>query len=212
MSGRIGVVVGDDHPVVREGVVRLINASDDIEVLAEAADGLAVVELIRSLRPRVALVDFRMPGLDGAQVAATVRRELPDTRVLLLSAHTDAAIVFETIAQGAAGFLSKEAGKAEILAAIREVAAGRDIIPPQLAGGLFGEIRARREEGSPVLSTREREVLVGMAAGKSVPAMAREMFLATSTVKTHTRRLYDKLGVADRSSAVAEAMRRGLLR
>lgn len=212
MSERIGVVVGDDHPVVREGVVRLINASPDIQVLAEAVDGLQVMALIRALSPRVALVDFRMPGLDGAQVAAAVRREDLDARVLLLSAHTEAPIVFEAISQGAAGFLSKEAGREEILDAIRAVAAGRDVMPAQLAGGLLQEIRARRDDVAAVLSTREREVLVGMADGKTVPVMAREMFLAPSTVKTHARRLYDKLGVADRSSAVAEAMRRGLLR
>ena len=212
MSERIGVVVGDDHPVVREGVVRLINASPDIQVLAEAVDGLQVMALIRALSPRVALVDFRMPGLDGAQVAAAVRQEDLDARVLLLSAHTEAPIVFEAISQGAAGFLSKEAGREEILDAIRAVAAGRDVMPAQLAGGLLQEIRARRDDVAAVLSTREREVLVGMADGKTVPVMAREMFLAPSTVKTHARRLYDKLGVADRSSAVAEAMRRGLLR
>lgn len=208
---RVSVVVGDDHPVVREGLVRVLTASGEVRVLGEAADGLELLTVLRARRPQVALVDYRMPGLDGAQVADAVRQEGLATRVLVLSAYAEPAMVFQAMGSGAAGYLSKEAGRAEILHAIAEAAAGRDVLPPQLTQGLLGEIRARRDDGFPTLSAREREVLAGLAAGKSVPTMAAELFVAPSTVKTHVQRLYAKLGVSDRGAAVAEAMRRRLL-
>lgn len=208
---QLTVVVGDDHPVVREGVVRVLTASGEVQVVGEAADGVELLTVLRARLPQVALVDFRMPGLDGAQIADAVRREALPTRVLVLSAYTEPAMVFRAMESGAAGYLSKEAGRAEILQAIAEAAAGRDVLPPRLAQGLLGEIRARRDDGSAPLSSREREVLAGLAAGKSVPTMATELFLAPSTVKTHVQRLYVKLGVTDRGAAVAEAMRRRLL-
>jgi two-component system, NarL family, nitrate/nitrite response regulator NarL len=208
---RVSVVVGDDHPVVREGVVRVLSASGRVDVVGEAGNGLAVVDLIRACRPQVALVDFRMPGLDGAQVALTVRREGLPTGVLILSAYTETSMVFQAMEYGAAGYLSKDAGRAEIIRAIGEVAAGRQVLPPQLAEGVLGQVRAGREDRGRTLTTRERQVLAGIADGKSIPALAQEMFLSPSTVKTHVQRLYDKLGVSDRPAALAEASRRGFL-
>ncbi|GAA1831011.1 response regulator [Microlunatus capsulatus] len=207
----ITAVVGDDHPVVREGVVRMLAASGEVEVLGECGDGGQLLELVRRLRPQVAVSDYRMPGLDGAAVAEAVRDEGLGTRVLVLSAYTEASIVFTALQRGAAGFLSKEAGRREVLQAIRDVAAGRDVVAPELAAALVGEIRLRSDTGRPRLSGREREVLTAIAAGKSAPQMSVEMHLALSTVKTHIQRLYERLGVADRGAAVAEAMRRGII-
>jgi two-component system nitrate/nitrite response regulator NarL len=167
--------------------------------------------MIREHRPQVALLDYRMPGLDGAEVAAAVTRDDLSTRVLLLSAHDESAIVYRAIQEGAAGFLSKESSRSELVGAVLDCAKGRDVIAPALAAGLAGEIRRRNEPDAPVLSPREREVLTMIAAGRSIPAMAKDMFLAPSTVKTHVQRLYEKLGVSDRGAAVAEAMRRKLL-
>lgn len=210
-QSRVRVVVGDDHPLFRDGVVRALASSDGIEVVAEADDGTAALAAIREHRPAVALLDYRMPGLDGAQVAAAVLRDELPTRVLLLSAHDDAAIVYHALQQGAAGFLPKDSTRGEIVAAVLNCARGRDVVAPGLASGLAGEIRRRAEPSGPVLSPREREVLDMIAVGKSIPAIAGELFLAPSTIKTHVQRLYEKLKVSDRAAAVAEAMRRGLL-
>ena len=210
-SEKVRVVVGDDHPMFRDGVVRALTSSGSVDVVAEADDGLAALEAIRTHLPQVALLDYRMPGMDGAEVAAAVKRDELPTRVLLLSAHDESAIVYKALQEGAAGFLPKESSRSELVAAVLDCAKGRDIVAPSLAAGLAGEIRKRAEPDGPVLSPREREVLVMIAAGSSVPAMAKELFLAPSTVKTHVQRLYEKLGVNDRGAAVAEAMRRKLL-
>ena len=211
MVDKVRVVVGDDHPLFRDGVVRALLSSGGIEVVAEADDGTEALAAIKEHQPAVALLDYRMPGLDGAQVAAAVVRDELPTRVLLISAHDDSAIVYHAIQEGAAGFLPKESTRAEIVAAVLDGARGRDVLSPGLAAGLAGEIRRRAEPAGPVLSPREREVLNLIAKGSSIPAIAAELFLAPSTVKTHVQRLYEKLGVSDRAAAVAEAMRRKLL-
>lgn len=210
-GGKVRVVVGDDHPLFRDGVVRALTSSDAIEVVAEADDGLSALEAIRTHSPQVALLDYRMPGMDGAQVAAAVLRDELPTRVLLVSAHDEAAIVYKALQEGAAGFLSKESTRSELVNAVLDCAKGRDVVTPGLAAGLAGEIRKRAEPEGPTLSPREREVLKMIAAGSSIPTMAKELFLAPSTVKTHVQRLYEKLGVSDRGAAVAEAMRRKLV-
>lgn len=212
MSGpKVRVVVGDDHPLFRDGLVRALNSSDDIDVVAEAPDGLAALQAITEHRPDVALLDYQMPGLDGAGVAAAALRDGLVTRVLLVSAHDDPAVVYHALQQGAAGFLPKESTRAEIVSAVLDCAKGRDVVAPRLASGLAVEIRRRAEPAGPALSAREREVLGLIASGRSIPAIAEQLFLAPSTVKTHVQRLYEKLGVGDRAAAVAEAMRRGLL-
>ncbi|HEX5144058.1 MAG TPA: response regulator transcription factor [Mycobacterium sp.] len=211
MTAKVRVVVGDDHPLFRDGVVRALLSSGEIDVVAEADDGTSALAAIKEHQPAVALLDYRMPGLDGAQVAAAVVRDQLPTRVLLVSAHDDSAIVYQAIQEGAAGFLPKESTRAEIVAAVLNCARGRDVLSPGLAAGLAGEIRRRAEPAGPVLSPREREVLDLIAKGQTIPAIASELFLAPSTVKTHVQRLYEKLGVSDRAAAVAEAMRRKLL-
>ncbi|MCZ0731258.1 response regulator [Mycolicibacterium iranicum] len=210
-SEKVRVVVGDDHPMFRDGVVRALQSSDSIAVVAEADDGTSALEAIRTHRPQVALLDYRMPGMDGTEVAAAVLRDELPTRVLILSAHDESAIVYRALQDGAAGFLPKESTRSELISAVLDCAKGRDVVAPSLAAGLAGEIRRRAEPDGPALSPREREVLTLIAAGRSIPAMAKELFLAPSTVKTHVQRLYEKLGVSDRGAAVAEAMRRKIL-
>lgn len=207
----VRVVVGDDHPLFREGVVRALSSSGSVQVVAEAETGPAALELITLHQPDVALLDYRMPGMDGAQVAAAVRAQGLATRVLLISAHDEPAIVYQALQQGAAGFVLKDSTRGEIVRAVLDCAQGRDVVAPALVGGLATEIRQRAEPSAPVLSAREREVLNRIARGQSVPAIAGELFVAPSTVKTHVQRLYEKLGVSDRAAAVAEAMRQGLL-
>lgn len=210
-SERVRVVVADDHPMIRDGVVRALSSSGFVDVVAEASDGREALAAIHRELPDVALLDFRMPEMDGAEVAAAVRRDGLATKVLLLSAHTESAIVYNALQQGAYGYVSKDAGRSQIVDAVLDCAAGRPVLAGDLAAGLVGEIQMRRESTAPVLSAREKEVLGMIAEGKSVPAMAEVMFVAPSTVKTHVQRLYQKLGVSDRGAAVAEAMRHRLL-
>lgn len=207
----VTAVVVDDHPFYRDGVVRGLTMSGRVKVLGEAGDGREGLELIRAESPDVAVVDYQMPDLDGLDVVrAVVRDDLP-TAVLLLSAITDSAIVFAALEAGARGYLAKDAGRADVVSAVEQVARGRTVVPPELAGALADQIRLRASSAGPVLSERERQVLDGFARGLSIPQVAAELYVAPSTVKTHTQRLYEKLGVSDRAAAVAEAMRRGLL-
>ena len=213
MSGSdrlVSVVVADDHPFFRDGVTRGLVQSGLVHVVGEAGTGREALELIRQEAPTVALVDQQMPDLDGLDVTRAVVRDGLPTRVLLLSAFTDSAVVYQALECGAAGYLSKDARRAEIVDAVLRVAKGRTVVPAELAAGLAQQIRLRADAGPP-LSERERQVLQGFARGLSVPQLARELYLGVSTVKTHTQRLYEKLGVNDRAAAVAEAMRRGLL-
>ena len=183
-----------------------------VDVVAEAEDGLEALAAITRLEPQVALVDHRMPGLDGTEVVRRARRDGLGTRILLLSAFTDPTLVYAALQEGAAGYLPKESRRSQLVDAVLAAARGEDVLPPELAAGLVGEIRHHRTTDSgPALSERETEVLRLMAQGRTTPAIAKELFLAPSTVKTHVQRMYEKLEVTERAAAVAEAMRRGLL-
>jgi two-component system nitrate/nitrite response regulator NarL len=207
----ITVVVVDDHPFYRDGVSRGLSMSGRIRVVGEADDGRTGLELIREREPQVAVVDMQMPDLTGLDVVRAVVRDGLPTRVLLLSAFTDAAIIYESLQEGAAGYLPKDTSRADIVAAVDRVAKGHVVVPPALTEALVGQIRSRNTSDEPVLSPREREVLLAFAEGTSIPQLAAQLYLAPSTVKTHALRLYQKLGVSDRGAAVAEAMRRGLI-
>ena len=207
----IRVVVVDDHPFFRDGVTRGLNGTGYIKVVGEAGDGREGLKVISRERPDVALVDYQMPDMDGIELVHALVRDHVPVRVLLLSAITDGAIVFRALQEGAAGYLSKDARRAEIVDAVERVANGHDVVPAELAAGLAEQIRMRGDADQPVLSEREREVLRAFARGLSIPQTAAELYLGASTVKTYTQRLYEKLGVSDRAAAVAEAMRRNLL-
>lgn len=208
---RVRVVVGDDHPVYREGVVRALDNSGRTEVVAAVGDGRAALDAIREHQPDVALLDYHMPGIDGIAVAHAVVRDRLATRVLLLSASTEGPVVYRAIQDGAAGYLSKESDRDEIVAAVVACARGDSVLPPELVTTLAAQVHRHAESPAPHLSEREQQIVRMIADGKSVPEMAAELFLAQTTIKTHIRRLYEKLGVSDRGSAVAAAMRNHLL-
>ncbi len=208
---RVRVVVVDDHPFFRDGLIRGLVNSGRVDVVGEAENGRDALELINELRPDVAVVDYQMADLDGLQVLSAIVRDGLPTRVLMLSAVVESSIVYASVEAGAAGYISKEARRQEIVDAVLAVSRGRTVVPPELAAGLVSQIRMRAESNRPILSPRELEVLRGFARGLSVPELGKELFLGTSTVKTHAQRLYQKLGVSDRAAAVAEGMRQGLL-
>lgn len=210
-SEQVTVIVGDDHPMYREGVVRAMKETGRIQVLAEVGDGRAALEAIHEHAPDVALLDYRMPELDGLAVVTAVARDGLSTRVLLLSATEDPATVYEALSAGAAGYLTKESDRDEIVAAVISCAKGGGYVPPNMAGGLANELRQRARGDATLLSPREAEVIKLIAQGHSVPDIAKQLHLAPTTVRTHVQRLYEKLGVSDRGAAVAEAMRRRLV-
>ena len=208
---RVTVIVADDHPLYREGVVRALSASGQVEIVGEAEDGHTALAMIQEHRPDVALLDYKLPELDGVAVTnAVVRDQLP-TRVLLVSAFSDTGVVYQALETGAAGFISKEARREQIVDAVLACARGENVVPPDIAAGLVSEIRLRKQDDRPALTQREHEILRMIAAGKSLPEIAKELYLGLTTVKTHVQHLYEKLGVSDRAAAVASAMRRGLI-
>ena len=206
------VLIADDHPLFREAIARVIAARPDLELVAEAADGRAALEKIRELEPDVAVIDVRMPKLDGSDVLIAVRDGGLRTNVVFLSAFLDSKTVYDAVAAGANAYLSKEAETDEIVTAILAAARGETILGPEVQTGLAEQIRFREEnEARPRLSEREHEVLRLIAEGLSAPEIGERIHLSTATVKTHLQHLYEKLGVSERAAAVAEGMRRGLV-
>ena len=210
-EGKVRVVIGDDHPLYREGVVRALSASGQVDVVAEVGNGQDALAEIRRHTPDVAVLDYKMPGLDGVAVTHAIVRDGLPTRVLLLSGVTESGLVYKAIQTGVAGYLPKEARREEIRDAVLACARGENVLPNNVASGLVSEIRMRAVNDAPILTDREGEVLRMIASGKSIPEIARELYLGATTVKTHVQHLYEKLGVSDRAAAVAEAMRRGLI-
>jgi two-component system, NarL family, nitrate/nitrite response regulator NarL len=209
---RVTVVVADDHPIYREGIVRAINERPDLELIGEAADGRQALERIQELSPQVAVLDIRMPGLDGTQVLSAMRRDGLETEVLFLSAFMEPELAYRTVASGARGYLSKESSRHEVCEAIVTIARGGTALAAEAQAGLAREIQEReRTGGRPQLTDREQEVLNFVAQGLSAPDIGKQIHLSTTTVKSHLHSLYEKLGVSDRAAAVAQAMRRGLL-
>jgi two-component system nitrate/nitrite response regulator NarL len=208
---RYRVLVVDDHPLFRDAIVRLLRGWAEIEVIGEAGSGRAALERIRLDAPDVAVVDLRMPDLDGVQLCAAVSREGLPTRILIVSGYDDDELVYAALEAGASGYVPKDAPRDEVARAVLSVAHGEIAIAARLAGGIASQIRLRKERTAPLLTEREQEVLELLAEGKSAPEIGRVLFLATSTVKSHLGHLYEKLGVSDRAAAVAEAMRRGLI-
>ncbi len=210
-AGKARVVVVDDHPFFRDGVTRALADSGRVDVVGEAENGTEALELIRRERPTVALVDYQMPEMDGLDlVHAVVDEDLP-TRVVLLSAVADSAVVFRALEEGAAGYLSKDSRRKEIVEAVLRATEGQTVLPPELAGALAGEIRHRAKGPTWTPSDQELDVLRAFAQGRSIPQVAAELNLGVSTVRNHAQHLYEKLGVSDRTAAVVEAMRRGYL-
>lgn len=191
--------------------MRAVRGRPDLELVGEAGDGRRALELIRELGPEVALLDVRMPELDGLEVLNAVRRDGLATAVVLLSAHLSSDLVYRCIAMGAAAFLPKEASRDDICDAVTAAARGESRMPTEVQTELVRQLRVHARDQRPQLTEREQQVLTLIADGLSAPEMAQELTLSTATVKSHLLTLYDKLGVSDRAHAVATAMRQGLL-
>ena len=210
MPERITVVIADDHPVYRKGVVRALNGHDGIEIVGEAADGRDAIALIRAHSPDVALLDVRMPQLDGPAVLEQISSEGLPSRVVFLSAFVEGAMVHEALSSGASGYVSKDASEEELCEAVLGAAGGQTVVSARLQGDVVDHVRNRTDR-SGALSSRETEILGLIAAGETAPSIAKQLHLSEATVKTYLRRVYEKLGVATQAAAVAEALRRGAI-
>jgi len=214
----IRVVLADDDGLVRAGIGMILRAESDLDVVAEVADGGGAVEAVRRLRPDVAIVDVRMPGMDGIEATRQITGDdaVGDgrtTAVLVLTTYLVDAAVYDCLRAGASGFLLKDAAPTELISAVRAVADGESWLDPAVARILIREFARRPESELPppsvvgLLTPREREVLVLMAHGMTNPDIARHLVVEAGTVKTHVSRILMKLGVHDRAQAVAVAYR-----
>jgi two-component system, NarL family, nitrate/nitrite response regulator NarL len=207
----VRVLAADGQPLYRDAVARAIRERPEFELVGQAGDGREALEAIGAEQPDVALIDRTLTGLSGKQVLNAVARDGLRTRVVLIAAHAEPGEVYAALADGAAGYLTKEADARELCDAITAVARGKTVLASELQAGVAGEIRLRAPHDRPVMSERERETLTLIAEGFSAPQIGRALHLSTATVKTHLQHIYEKLGVSERAAAVAEAMRRGLL-
>ncbi|MGH3853471.1 MAG: response regulator [Pseudonocardiaceae bacterium] len=219
----IRVVVVDDQPLVRAGITMLVNAEEDIAVVAEAANGQEALTQLRAERPDVVLMDVRMPGTDGieatravADEGLTARDGQPIRVIILTTYHVDEA-VYAALRAGASGFLLKDAAPAEIATAIRAVAAGEGWLGAAVTRRLIDDFAAQPAQNTPTpaemnqLTRREREVLTLLARGLSNSDVAAKLFISEATVKTHLARVMAKLNVREKSQAVAAAYQTGLV-
>ena len=208
MSERVRVLIVDDHPVVRTGLRGMLEGQPNLEVVGEAEGGEEAVKLTERLNPDVVLMDLRMPGMGGVVATAQIKERIPDVHVLVLTTYDSSADILRAIEAGATGYLLKDAPREELFRALRAAAQGKPLLAPEVAAHLMERIRWPSEE---TLSGRELEVLELVAQGKSNREIAGELWISEATVKSHLLHVYDKLGATDRASAVATAMKRGIL-
>jgi DNA-binding NarL/FixJ family response regulator len=201
----IRVLVCEDHQIVREGVVALLEADPDFKVVAEAGDGVAAVALFREHTPDVTLIDLRMPKMNGVEVIRLLRREAPRSRFLVLTTYDTEDDISRALQAGASGYLLKGIGRATLRDAVRIVHAGRRFIPPEIAD------RVLPGSAAAELTDRELQVLRRIAEGLSNREIGEQLGISESTVKSHVNGLLGKLGVADRTQALVLALKRGLV-
>jgi DNA-binding NarL/FixJ family response regulator len=212
MTARIRVLVADDHPIVRAGIVALLSQASDITVVGEAKTGAEAVTRASELRPDLVLMDLRMPELSGAEATAQIIAMIPTTRVLVLTTYETDADILGAIEAGANGYLLKAAPQEEILEGVRAAVGGQTVLAPAIAARLVERVRqnANPAERSN-LSPRELDVLRLVASGHSNSEIATQLFIGEATVKTHLVHTFEKLGVNDRTRAVTLALELGLI-
>jgi DNA-binding NarL/FixJ family response regulator len=218
MTDRVRVLVVDDDDLMRAGLAAVLSSDDEVELAAEAADGRAALDAVRTSRPDVVLMDVRMPDLDGIAATREILAVAPSTRVLILTTFEQDDYIFGALHAGASGFLLKRTRPEELLAAIRTVAAGDSLLSPSVTRTVIERMAQQpAPELGPArqldeLTPREREVLELVARGLSNGEIARELVIEESTVKTHVRRILTKLRLRDRIQAVIFAYESGLTR
>jgi two-component system, NarL family, response regulator len=203
-STPIYVLIADDHPIVRNGIVRMIELTDGMEVIAEAETGTQAVALFHQHQPDVTLMDLRMPEMNGVEAIVTIREEFPNAQIAILTTYDTDEDIFRGLQAGAKGYLLKDSKMVELINAIRTLHSGHRYIPPDVGAKLAARM------AQPQLSNREMEVLRLMAAGKANQEICGELCISESTVKFHINNIFSKLDVSDRTQAIVLAIKRGM--
>jgi len=208
------ILIADDHPVVREGLSAMLNRQPDIEVVGEAENGRECVEKTRELRPDIVLMDLRMPEMDGVEAMRQIAATNPEVRFIVLTTYDNDEYIFKGIEAGARAYLLKDSPREELFKAIRAVHRGESLIQPAVAGKVldrFAEL-SRQVQVPEALSDREVEVVKLIAEGTANKEIAVSLHISESTVKTHIQTIFQKLGVSDRTGAVTQSIRKGIIR
>ena len=211
---RIKLMIVDDHEVVRLGLRTALEPEEDLEVVGDTSDARVAVTEAEITRPDVVLMDVRMPGIDGIEVCRMLREKLPETKVVMLTSYSDEDAVIASIMAGAAGYLLKNTGRAELLDAVRSVAAGQSLLDPAVTSQVLSRLKSlgAKGEGTSTLSEREKEVLTLVAEGLTNKEIAERLIISEHTARNHVSHILDKLGVNRRSQAATYAAQYGLLK
>lgn len=211
---RIKILIADDHPVVREGLSIMLSRERDMQVVGEAVNGEEAIKKAEELKPDIILMDLRMPRIDGVEAMHRIKAALPGIKFIVLTTYDTDEYIFKGIEAGARAYLLKDAPREELFKAIRAVNRGDSLIEPGVASKVLDRLLelSRQVKGADEqLSEREMEVLKLMAKGTSNKLIAAGLFIGESTVKTHIQNIFQKLGVNDRTEAVTEAIKRGII-
>lgn len=214
MTGKVRVLIVDDHTLFRSGIKSLLQRSEDFEIVEEAGDGLEGIKRAKSLQPDVVLLDLHMPGITGREAVKLISEEVPNTHVLMLTVSEDGDDLLDTLRAGASGYLLKNIETDTLIDAIRRVARGESVISPQMTAKLIQGVRnppraVAGEADKDKLSAREREILGCLARGESNKEIARSLDLAESTVKIHIQNIFKKLNLSSRVQAAVYAVEHG---
>lgn len=211
----IKILIADDHPVVREGLIAMIRREPDFMVVGEATNGLEAVNKAKELKPDVILMDLRMPEMDGVEAIRQVSVAEPNTKFIILTTYSDDEYIFRGIEVGARAYLLKDAPREDLFKAIRAVHRGESLIQPVVASKVldrFAELSRRAQAPTDALSEREIEVLRLMAKGDANKEIAAQLHITDSTVKTHISNIFQKLNAKDRTEAVMQAVKKGIIK
>jgi len=216
MPPPIRVLIADDHPLVRSGLRVLLEREGEFHVVAEAADGYEAIDLAALHKPQVILLDVGMPRLSGPDAAMSISQKLPGVRIVMVSMHSDEAYVLRALKAGARGYLLKASPEADVLAAVRAVAAGNAYFSPGITKLLMEEyvLEARRrgvDDSYDLLSVREKEILLLLASGKSNRDIADQLHISVATVETHRNNVFQKLNLHNLAELILYAVRKGLI-
>jgi len=206
---KIKILIADDHTIVRAGIRQLIETQPDLEVIAEVENGLDAVEQTLRLKPSVVLMDLRMPEMDGVQAITSIKTQLPDTNILVLTTYDTDADIVRAVDAGATGYLLKDVPREELFRAVRATAKGETVLASSVAARLMNKVRAGGDEA---LTAREIDVLLLVARGATNQEVAESLHISKATVKSHLIQICNKLGVSDRTAAVTTAIERGIIR
>jgi len=214
-ANKITIVIADDHPLIREGIRKILELEPGFQVVAEAENGQEAITMSRQYLPDVILMDINLPVLNGIEATKIIRRELPQINVLALTIHDDEEYIIELLRSGVSGYVLKDIRAEELVKAIYQVAQGYQVIHPGVAKKVIGYIQKKdltvsASQSAISLTEREREILIHVSLGKSNRQIARDLYISEKTVKNHLTNIFRKIGVSDRTQAALYALKHGL--